>query len=136
MLEIDLAANHVYNIAADPDFFAFLAQMDAPGALQRGALGCDIGRLGEPCPDEPLREASVEAAGDRIFVPAASDECPHLEGRVVAGVMGTDYAELERIERGPVGLERKHLARRAEHHRAPTRAVVDPLMANDVRRRQ
>src|SRR5262245_6682540 len=57
LLEIGLAANHVHDIPADPHFFAFLAQIDAPGALERGALGCDIGRLGEPCPDEPLREA-------------------------------------------------------------------------------
>ncbi len=90
MLEIHLAANHVHNVAADPDFFTVLAQMDAAGALQRGALGCDIGRLGESCADEPLREARVEAAGDRIFVSAASDERPHLEGRVVAGVMRTE----------------------------------------------
>ncbi len=132
-LEIYLTANNVHDAAADPDFFAFLAQMDAAGALEGGALGRDIGRLGESCVDEPLREARVEAAGDRVFVSAASDERSHLEGRVVAYVMRTDHAQLDRVERGPVGLERKDLARRAEHHHAPARAIVDPLVVNDVR---
>ena len=38
-LEIDLAVNNVHDVAADPDFFAFLAQMDAAGTLEGGALG-------------------------------------------------------------------------------------------------
>ena len=135
-LEIDLAANHVHDVAADPDLFAVLAQMDAAGSLERSALGRDIGRLGESRADEPLREARIQAAGDRVLVSAAADERPHLEGRVVARFMRTDHAQLERIERGPVGLERKDLARGPKHHRTPARAVVDPLMMNDVRRRQ
>src|SRR4030095_3454719 len=89
-LEIDLAVNNVHDVAADPDFFAFLAQMDGAGALKDSALGRDIGRFCESCADEPLREAGVEAAGDRVFVSAEADERPHLEGRVVAGVMRTD----------------------------------------------
>src|SRR5215471_15799868 len=38
-LEIDLAVNNVHDVAADPNFFAFLAQMDAAGTLGGGALG-------------------------------------------------------------------------------------------------
>src|SRR5262247_3974412 len=56
-LEIDLAVNNVHDVATDPDVFALLAQMDAAGALEGGALGRDIGRLGESCADEPLCEA-------------------------------------------------------------------------------
>src|SRR5438105_4923931 len=73
-LEIDLAVNNVDDVAADPDFLAALAQMDAAGTLEGSALGRNIGRLGESCADEPLREARVEAAGDRVFVSAAADE--------------------------------------------------------------
>src|SRR4029453_3345252 len=87
-LEIDLAVNNVHDVAADPDFFAFLAQMDAAGTREGGPLGRDIGRFCESCADEPLREAGVEAAGDWIFVSAAADERSHLEGRVGAGAMG------------------------------------------------
>ncbi len=91
-LEIDFADNDVHDVAADPDFFAVLAQMDAAGALEDGALGRDIGRRGESCPDEPLREARVEAAGDRVFVSAVADERPHLEGRVVVDAMPANHA--------------------------------------------
>src|SRR5262245_66544229 len=71
-LEIDLPTNNVHDVAANPNFFAVLTQMDAAGALESSALGRDIGRLGESCADEPLREARVEAAGDRVFVSAAA----------------------------------------------------------------
>src|SRR5215510_2651854 len=67
-LEIDLATNDLHDVAADPDFLAVLAQMDAARALEGRALGRDIGRLGESGADEPLREARVKAAGDRMFV--------------------------------------------------------------------
>jgi len=109
--------------------------VDAADAPERAALGGDVGSGGEPRADEPLREAGVEAAGNRILVSAAADERPHLEGGVVAGLLRADHAELERVERRPVGLERKHLARRAQHHRAPAGAVVHPLVPHDVRRR-
>jgi hypothetical protein len=33
-LEIDFAVNKVHDVAADPDFFAILAQMDTAGALE------------------------------------------------------------------------------------------------------
>ena len=56
----------------------------------------------------------------------------HLEGRIVTGVMRTDHTHFEGSERGPVGLERKHLARRAKHHGAPAWAVVDPLVFNEI----
>src|SRR5499426_2891894 len=42
-LEIDLAANDVDDLTADPDVFAVLSQMDAAGALEGSALGRDIG---------------------------------------------------------------------------------------------
>jgi hypothetical protein len=58
-LEIELAANDVNDLAADPDVFAVLAQMDAADALEGRALRCDIRRLGESCTDEPLREARI-----------------------------------------------------------------------------
>ena len=74
----------------------------------------------------------IEAARDRIFESAATDERAHFERRVVSGIVRADHAELERAERGPVGLECKHLARGTEHHRAPARAVVDPLVLDDI----
>jgi len=127
--------NNVNHIAADPDSIAVFAQVNAAGAPKRGTLGCHIGRRGESCPDEPLRKAGVEAAGDWVFVSAAADERAHLEGRIMTGVVRTDHANLEGGERGPVGPKRKHLARGAKHHCAPARAVVDPLVVTDVRGR-
>src|SRR5262245_48215974 len=121
-LQIDLAVNNVHDVATDPDVFDLLAQMDAAGALEGCDLGRGRGRVGQTSADEPRCEARVEAAGDRVFVCAVADECSHLEGRIVPGVMWTDHAQLKRIERGPVGFERKYLARGAEHHRAPARA--------------
>src|SRR5688572_5455891 len=41
---LDLAPYHLDDVAAHPDLAAFLAQIDAPGALQRRALRGDIGR--------------------------------------------------------------------------------------------
>src|SRR5262245_63358247 len=83
-LEIDLPTNNVHDVAANPDFFAVLAQIDAAGALERSTLRRDIGPLGESCGDEPLRDTRVEAAGDWVSVSAGADERSHLEGRVVA----------------------------------------------------
>src|SRR5947199_9845614 len=91
-LEIGLTVYNAHDVAPDPDLSAFRAQMDAAGALEGGALGRDIRRFGKSCADEPLCEARVEAAGDRIFVSAGANERPHLEGRVAAGVMRTDHA--------------------------------------------
>src|SRR5467141_2280889 len=88
-LEADLAVNDVNHVAADPDSIAVFAQVNAAGASKRGPLGCHKGRRGESCPDEPLRKAGVEAAGDRVFVSAATDERAHLEGRIVTGVVRT-----------------------------------------------
>ena len=76
-LEIDHAVDNGHDVAADPDFFAFLAQMHTAGALEDSALGRNIGRLGESCADEPLREPGVDAAGDRVFISADDDERPH-----------------------------------------------------------
>src|SRR5260221_12126070 len=131
----NLAENNVRYIPANPNLFAAPAQMNATRAAERRALGCDIGRLCESGAEQPLRKAGVETAGDRVLVSAAPDERPHLEGRVMAGVMRTHHAELERIEGNPVGLERKHLTRGTQHHRAPARAIVYPLVPNDIRRR-
>src|SRR5215471_19133281 len=94
-----------------------LLQIDAASALEGSALGRDIGRLGEPCTDEPLREARIEASGDGIFVSANAAERPNFEGRVVARVMRTDHPQVERTKRGPVRFERKHLPGGAQHHR-------------------
>ena len=41
-LEMDLAINDAHDVAADPDFLSVLAQMDAAGAPERGALGRDV----------------------------------------------------------------------------------------------
>src|SRR5260221_280897 len=86
--------------------------------------------------EEQLANAGFEAAGDRIFVSAAADECAHLESCIVVGVMRTNHAELERIEGSPVGPERKHLTRGTDHHSAPARAIVYPLVPNDIRWQQ
>ena len=102
-LKIDLTLNNAHDVAADPNSFVVLAQMDATDALQRGALRRDIRRLGESCTNEPLREAGIEAAGDRIFVTAAYERA-HLEGSVMVGVIRTDYAQLEGASEVQSGL--------------------------------
>jgi len=123
---------NAHNVAPDPDLFAFCSQMHSAGALEGGALGRDIWRFGKSRADEPLCEARVEAAGDRIFVPAGPRERSHLECRVVACLMRTYYAYLEGSECDPVDREREHLTGGAEHYRAPTRAIVYPLMVDDI----
>src|SRR3954471_5239849 len=97
-LEANLAVNNGDDVAADPDVVAVLAQVNAPGALQRRALSSDVRRFGEPGTDQPLREARVEAAGDRILVTAAADERTHLKGGVMTRFVRTDHAQLERIQ--------------------------------------
>src|SRR5688572_359496 len=69
---LDLAPYHLDDVAAHPHVVAFLAQINPPGPLQRGALRGDIGRRREPGADQPLREARVQASGDRILVSAAA----------------------------------------------------------------
>src|SRR5436190_11831304 len=135
-LEANLAVNNRDDVAADPDVVAVPAQVDAAGALQRGALRRDVRRLGEPGTDQPLGEARVEAARDRILVSAAADERAYLERGVVTRFLRAHHAELERIQRDPIRLERKHLTGGAQHHRAPSGAVVDPLVVDDVGRLQ
>ena len=67
-----------------------------PARPQRRALGRDIARGREAAADQPLRQAGVQAAGDRVFVARLSpDEGAHLELRVVpVAACGADDAEL------------------------------------------
>src|SRR4051794_6896081 len=96
--EIDLAADDLDHVAAHPDVIAVLAQIDAAGAPQRRALRRDIGGLGESRTDQPLRHAGVEAAGHRVLVITAADECAQLERGVVPRLVRTDHPQLERRE--------------------------------------
>jgi len=69
--------------AADPYVVADLLDMHAPGAAERGALTGDVARRGETGADQPLGEAGVQAAGDRILAHAGRrHEGAHLELRL------------------------------------------------------
>ena len=58
-------------MAADPDLAcAVLLQINQPGPPQAQALGGDVALWHQALGDQPLRQAGVQAAGDRIFVDA------------------------------------------------------------------
>ena len=96
----------------------------------------DIRRRGQAGTDEPLCKPGVEAAGDRVFGhPEAGHEGTHLEARVLPRRLRAHHAQLERADRRPVRPQRQHLRRALQHHRAPARAVVDPLVMQHLGRR-
>ena len=65
-----------------------------PGALSGAVAHRGLARL-----DEPLAQAGVEAAGDRVFVDAvaAGGECADLERFWGTTGMGTDHAYFQTV---------------------------------------
>src|SRR5436190_9539087 len=132
--QIDLAADAADAVAADPERRAFARDADATGAAETGAL-CSQVAFGRPAgADQPLAEAGVEAAGDRVFVErGTADEAAHFERALAARRMRADDADGgEALHARRVGLEREHGRRRIELEAEPVRSVLQELRSDDV----
>jgi hypothetical protein len=71
---LDLAFDARDRVAADPDIFADLVDMDATGASKSGALACDVAIWRNAGSDQPLSEAGIEAPCDRVLSRPGGDE--------------------------------------------------------------
>ena len=101
-----------------------------PRAADGGALRRDV-LLGEDGAGQPLAEAGVEAAGDRVLVEVV--ERADLDVRVAAAVAPQPgHADVEPLELVAVGAQREHGAGVVEQDADPAGAVVAPLRVPDV----
>src|SRR4051812_40773064 len=76
--QIDVAADAADAVAADPERRSLTRDADPTGAAEAGALRSDVGFRRAAGADQPLAEAGVEAARDRVFIErGAADEAAH-----------------------------------------------------------
>ena len=130
-----------HRLPADPGVGADAIDVDAAGAAERRALARDVVRRRQPGADQPLGEAGVEAAGDRVLRRAERrHEGAHLElhrRRRRRPRPRRDDAELEAAASpSKSGSSASTVGARAEQHGDPARAVVDPLRGAHRRRRR
>ncbi len=95
--EGDGAADQGGGRAADPQAVVDLFDMHHPVPAEPGALPGAVAHRGPARLDEPLAQAGVEAAGDRVFIDAvaAGGECADLELLWGTTRVGTDHAYLQ-----------------------------------------
>src|SRR4051794_17805576 len=106
--ETDSPLDRGCRVAADPDRAVELLDVDAPGTAQRGALGGDV-RRGQAVAREPLPDAGVETAGDRVLDDTdVRAERPDLDLTLRAGRVRPRDADVEVAECRPVGTDRQH----------------------------
>jgi len=109
--------------------------MDAAGTAQGGALAHHVIFLGQAGADQPAGEAGVAAAGDRVLGDThAGGEGTHFEiglAAVARTIPRADHAQAEIAECRKVRPQLQDFGARAQHHRGPARAVVDPVRGTD-----
>src|SRR6185436_5982843 len=102
LLERNGALDAGDGLAADPDVAADLLDVDAAVAAERGALARDVALGRNAGGDQPLADAGVQAAGDRILLHAfAGNEGADLElhAGAVSRLPRSDDADPEIVHR-------------------------------------
>src|SRR3954453_11567315 len=128
--ERDLSADRRPGASSHPHRAPHPPHVHAAPAPDGRALRRDV-VLGEHRAGEPLAEARVEAAGDRVLGGAV--EGPHLPLGVAAPVApGRDHADVETVEPLAVRVDREDVVRVLEEYADPARAVVEPPRVDDV----
>ena len=110
-----------------------MLNVHTPSPAQCRALRCHVLRAGQTRSDEPLRQTGVQTARHRVFGHRQSrDKGAHFKLRFSTRQLRRNDTQLERTHGCKVRLERQHLLGRAQHHGAPTGAVVDPLVMQHI----
>jgi hypothetical protein len=92
-----------------------------------------LATYGEAVAGQPLADAGVEAAGDRVLDdPDARAEGAHLDGTFRARRVETRNADVEVSEGRPVGLHGQDRVGVPHQDDDPARAVVAPGDVHDV----
>jgi hypothetical protein len=106
--------------------------VDPAIAAQRRALHHHVGRRRQAAPISHCARPGIQAAGHGVFRHAqARHEGAHLEGRR-GRAQSAHQAELDIAQARKVRPHGPHVLGRRQHHRTPARAVVHPLVLQDL----
>ena len=100
--------------------------------LKNSALRCDIRRLYKLCTHNPLGNACIKTAGNRVFIATTANRRSHFKVRFETWAVGANHPNIEQSKGWPVRLYIKDLLRRTQHDCAPARAIIYPLLLNDI----